>query len=377
LTAKTHGLDEEAQNILAAAGMTEDQLTLPGGGGQLLKPPTPIYKQFDNNWPLLMVSKGIFEGSLFNDDNRLAAAATLDDDAMMDAAGGWGDDLDIPELGGPPKPVAIVSGGAMASPADVDDEEGGGWDLDAELQLPDDLGEPGAATAVAAPSGTLFAAPTPGTAINEFWVRNSGLAVDHAAAGSYDTAMQLLNRQIGAVNFAPLKPAFIAIYQSAHTYMSAIPSTPSLTFNIHRTNEDDPRRFLPVVTYNMQSVIAKLQEAYGATTAGKFNEALNLFRQILHMVVFTVATKKAELEEVRIIIVCCAASCVLTPPLSIRLPNSLASHESTFWVFEWKWPGRSFRSTTRTRPSGRSNWQHTSRTANFSPRICSSVSGPP
>lgn len=308
LTAKTHGLEEEAQAILAAAGMTEDQLNLPTQGGQLLKPPTPIYRQSDNNWPLLMVSKGIFEGALFTDDSRLAANVTLDDDAMVDAAGGWGDDLDIPELGGgAPKPSALTAG-AVTSSADVGHEEGGGWDLDAELQLPDDIGGPAETGAsAAAPQGTLFAAPTPGTSINDFWVRNSGLAVDHVAAGSYDTAMQLLNRQIGAVNFAPLKSTFISIFQAAHTYLSAIPSAPSLSFNIHRTNEDDPRRFLPVVTYNMQSVISKLQEAYGATTAGKFNEALVLFRQILHMVIFTVVGKKAELDEVRRICSCLKA----------------------------------------------------------------------
>ena len=108
--------------------------------------------------------------------------------------------------------------------------------------------------------------PTPGTSINDFWVRNSGLAVDHVAAGSFESAMQLLNRQIGAINFVPLKPAFIGVFQAAHTYLSAIPSTSALSFNVHRTNEDDPRKFLPVSTYNMQKLIAKLQEAYVATT---------------------------------------------------------------------------------------------------------------
>lgn len=266
LTAKTHGLEEEAQAILAASNVSEEKLTLPRDGGELLKPPTPIYKQFDNNWPLLMVSKGIFEGALFSDDNRLAAQVTLDDEAMLDAAGGWGDELDIPELGvgGAAKPSATAAAG-LTSPMDGLDEEGGGWDLDAELQLPDDIGGPAEGPA-ASSSGAVFAAPTPGTSINDFWTRNSGLAVDHVAAGSFETAMQLLNRQIGAVNFAPLKPAFIGIYQAAHTYVSAIPSTPALTMNIHRTNEDDPRKFLPVVTYNMQNLIGKLQEAYAATT---------------------------------------------------------------------------------------------------------------
>ncbi len=69
---------------------------------------------------------------------------------------------------------------------DVDPEEGG-WELDA------DGGE--FQDAIDAPSADveeeLGAGATPGPNETELWVRNSSLAVDHVAAGSFETAMQV------------------------------------------------------------------------------------------------------------------------------------------------------------------------------------------
>merc|ERR1719211_808437 len=60
LTAKTHGLEEEASAIKES--LPEDvQLPEVAPGAQLLTPPAPIM-QTETNWPLLTVSKGFFEG---------------------------------------------------------------------------------------------------------------------------------------------------------------------------------------------------------------------------------------------------------------------------------------------------------------------------
>ena len=60
LTAKTHGLDEEAEAVQAS--MPEGaELPEVLSGAALLKPPPPI-SQAEANWPLLTVSKGFFEG---------------------------------------------------------------------------------------------------------------------------------------------------------------------------------------------------------------------------------------------------------------------------------------------------------------------------
>ncbi len=302
LTAKTHGLDAEAQAIAEQAGKNPDELDLQfDHQAILLKPPTPLYKQFDNNWPQLMVTKGMFDGGLFpQEDNRLAAASTLDDQTMEDATG-WGEDLDLDldGTGSKPKPL-VTSVSALSKPQETEE---GGWDMDDDLDIPDDL-SPTDEDAPVATKG-VFAAPTQGTSINDIWVRNSTLAVDHVAAGSFDSAMQMLNRQVGAVNFAPLKPLFMTIYSSAHSYISGFPAVGPLSFNIHRTQEGDPRKFLPALAIDLHKLIDRLQEAYGATTAGRFADAVTLFRTILHSVLFVVATKKSELDEIDQLIAMC------------------------------------------------------------------------
>jgi len=302
LTAKTHGMEEEANAIAQQAGKNPEELDVQfSHQATLLKPPTPLYKQFDNNWPQLMVSKGMFDGGLFpQEDNRLAAA-TLDDQAMEDTTG-WGEDLDLDLDGtGSSKPKPLATSASALSKAPEDGQEGG-WDMDDDLDIPDDLSP----TDEDAPVNKgVFAAPTQGTSINDIWVRNSSLAVDHVASGSFDSAMQMLNRQVGAVNFAPLKPLFMTVYSSAHTYMSGFPAVAPLSFNIHRTLESDPRKFLPALAIDLHKLIDRLQEAYGATTAGRFGDAIALFRAILHSVLFVVATKKSELDEIDQLIAMC------------------------------------------------------------------------
>ena len=106
LTAKTHGLDEEAEAV--KANMPEEAdlpEVLPGAA--LLKPPPPIM-QTEANWPLLTVSKGFFEGIKAVRGGTgpgqpvvQAAHSALDigDDAMGEAGAGWDDDEDDVGLG--------------------------------------------------------------------------------------------------------------------------------------------------------------------------------------------------------------------------------------------------------------------------------------
>ena len=60
--------------------------------------------------------------------------------------------------------------------------------------------------------GDTFIIPTPGVAIPADWCNASAHAADHFAAGSVDSAVQLLSRQIGAVNIHDLKSAAIASF---------------------------------------------------------------------------------------------------------------------------------------------------------------------
>jgi len=107
-----------------------------------------------------------------------------------------------------------------------------------------------------------------------------------------------LRRQVGAVNFAPLKSQFLSIYQSSHSYLACGTLLPPLAFPIFRSHDEDRNRSPPYIAVTLQSVISKLENAYDLTRIGKFSEALSVFREILQMVLVTVVSKKSEQKEV-------------------------------------------------------------------------------
>ncbi len=182
MTAKSHGLTEECESILEATGLTEDQIKLPDIGSPL-SPPKPIVSTFKANWPTKATSQSFFEKALLGQVEGLS----LEDEPAA-ASGGFGFD----EAG---EEDAKRNGNLM----DVDeDEEAAGWDMG------DDIVPEVESDFVNVESADTGA----GGSEADWWARNSPIAADHVAAGSYETAMLLLNRQLGAVQFAPLKPRF-------------------------------------------------------------------------------------------------------------------------------------------------------------------------
>ena len=63
LTAATHGLVDEAEDIQATFDADKDRVPDVNPHANLLQPPVPITQQ-ESNWPLLTVSKGFFEGAM-------------------------------------------------------------------------------------------------------------------------------------------------------------------------------------------------------------------------------------------------------------------------------------------------------------------------
>ncbi len=90
-----------------------------------------------------------------------------------------------------------------------DDEDAAGWDMGDDIVPEVEDGFVNVESSEAGGAGSSEA---------DLWARNSPLAVDHVAGGSFESAMQLLNRQVGAVSFAPLKPRFLEVYQASKSY---------------------------------------------------------------------------------------------------------------------------------------------------------------
>ncbi|KAF9236643.1 coatomer WD associated region-domain-containing protein [Melanogaster broomeanus] len=275
LTAKTNGLEEAAAEILEAAGLSEaDVDDVPSFGKSSLKPPPIVTSTANLNWPSMSMGESFWDRALANgnldgngeipytngiDSSAIAASSALDD---------WAKEEETPEV----------------------DAGEAGWDLDTEEEFED---------AVEEDEDTSTGA-TPGVSENEYWVRNSPFAADHVAAGSFESAMQLLNRQFGVVNFTPLKPLFLSSYQSSHAYVSPIASLPPLQVHVRRNpSETSSSRVLPVAVRSFASIRTELSEGFRLVSGNKLPEAQATFRSVLQALLLTVVSSDAEAKEWR------------------------------------------------------------------------------
>ncbi|KAF8348767.1 coatomer subunit alpha-2 [Amanita rubescens] len=276
LMAKTNGLEEVAAEILEAAGLTEADLDdVPDFGPSTLKPPPVITSTTNMNWPVVPPGENFFDLALVNGSLEGVPTPYANGDT---GAGAASSALD-----------------AWAREEEMQEEEvdEGGWDLDA------DGGEFQPAheeeTGPAEEEEELGAGATPGPDETELWVRNSPLAVDHVAAGAFESAMQLLNRQFGVVNFALLKPLFMSVYRSSHVYISPVASLPPLKIHVRRNpSESSPSRVLPVAVRSLQSMRTEVTEGYRCMSGNKLAEAQDVFRSVLHALLLVVISSDDE-----------------------------------------------------------------------------------
>ncbi|KAF4369616.1 coatomer subunit alpha-1 [Cannabis sativa] len=291
ITASVHGLHDIAERLAEQLG--DNVPSLPEGKvPTLLIPPTPV--MCGGDWPLLRVMKGIFDGHL--DNFGKGAGVVEEDDEAADAD--WGEELDMVDVDGLPNDVTAISEDGEA--VGENDEEGG-WDLE-DLELPPEADTPKATNA----RSSVFVAPTPGMSVSQIWVQKSSLAAEHAAAGNFDTAMRLLNRQLGIKNFAPLKSMFLDLQTGSHSFLRAFSSAPVIPLAVERGwNESaSPNvRGPPALVYNFSQLEEKLKLGYKSTTGGRFTEALRLFISILHTIPLIVVESRREVDEVKELII--------------------------------------------------------------------------
>lgn len=276
LTAKSNGLEEECQSILEATGLTEEQLTIPKLG-EPLTPPKPVVPTYKTNWPTKATSQSFFEKALLGQVEGLS----LEDEPAA-AADGFGFEHAAED--------GAKQNGALAE-AD-DDEDAAGWDMGEDIVPEVEEGFVNVESADAGGAGSSEA---------DLWARNSPLAVDHIAGGSFESGMQLLNRQVGAVNFAPLKPRFLEVYQATKTYLPASAGLPPLVNYVRRNVEEtDPRKVLPIIPRDLEYLAANdLQRGYDSMKANKLEDGLKIFKGILHAVLVNAVSSDSEVAEAK------------------------------------------------------------------------------
>ncbi|XP_021758357.1 coatomer subunit alpha-2-like [Chenopodium quinoa] len=283
ITAKVHGLDDVVERLAAELG--DNIPEIPKGKSQsLLKPPSQI--SCGANWPLLTVMKGMFDGLDYARDAQ-------DEDAEV--AEDWVEALEIVE--------DLQNGDIIA---DLDDEERVHDNNDDEVgwEIEDDLDLPEVETPKVTGNGrsSVFVAPAPGMPVSQIWTQRSSLAAECVAAGSFDTAMRLLSRQLGIKNFAPLKPLFIDLFSASHSYLLAFASAPVISLALERgwTESSSPNvRSPPALVFSFSQLEEKLRTGYKLTTAGKLSDALRTFTNILHTIPLIVVESRREVDEVK------------------------------------------------------------------------------
>jgi coatomer subunit alpha len=272
-TAKTYGLEEECAAILEAAGLTEEDITLPTTESQPPIVPEPI-NPAQGNWPLLPTSRSVLERALTDELGDLSL-----EEPVTNGYGGLdsfekdvnGTELDLINIGDDGESWEEVGDSAA------------GWDI--EEDGVDEIG---------LESEEL---PTEGISNAESWVSNSPLAAHHAAAGSFESAMQLLNRQVGAVSFDALKPKFLQVYQSSRTFLEANAGFPAL--EIYVQDSQGNGRSLPRSPWDFEKIKSvHMREALKFVTANKLEDAIVAFRDILHTLLLFATASKEEADEV-------------------------------------------------------------------------------
>ncbi len=277
MTAKSHGLEEECQSILEATGLTEDQLSMPATGepSAAVRAVVPTFKA---NWPTKATSVSVFEKALLGQVDGLS----LEDEPTA-AANGL--DVDEAEDDGSAK----KNGGLVEAD---EDEDVAGWDLGDDIVPEADGDFVNVESADAGGAGSSEA---------DLWARNSPLAVDHIAGGSFESAMQLLNRQVGAVSFASLKPRFMEVYEASRTYLPAAAGLPPLVNYVRRTvDETDPRKVLPIIPRDIEYLAENdLQRGYNAMKSNKLEEGIAIFKGLLHSVLINAVSSESEVAEAK------------------------------------------------------------------------------
>jgi coatomer protein complex subunit alpha (xenin) len=238
-----------------------------------------------------VVNKGLFEGAF------PGAVATADIDDEDVAAGAWGPEIDIvePEEGFNGEAV-IVDGEVIGDEEERGDDEEGGWD-NLDLDIPADAAVPEVSHEAA-----YFVTPSAGIPKSQNWIQNSSLAGEHAAAGSFDSAMRLLSRQLGIQNFTPLRNVFLELHLASQALLPTLVSVPGLSLFLERGWTDSSpinAKGSPAILTKLSSLEEKLNVAYKATTDGKFPDALRFFLDILHTIPVVVVDSRKEVDEVK------------------------------------------------------------------------------
>lgn len=123
-------------------------------------------------------------------------------------------------------------------------------------------------------SSTVFTAPNTGLSASQKWMQKCSLAAEHAAAGQFDMAMQLLNRQLGICCFEPLLSSMMDLHRATHASLPGMCGLPPMLAALDRSwNADNAVSppVAPVILTSFSDLEDELKKGYKLVTAGEFS----------------------------------------------------------------------------------------------------------
>ncbi|CUM64377.1 uncharacterized protein PRCAT00001979001 [Priceomyces carsonii] len=265
--AKSNGMSDLAAKILGEAGIDEAEVELPEIGSPL-SVPIPS-SNLVANWPLKDSSLSFFEKAMISGPSESIPTEEVNDiEHTEDSA----------------SQLAFNENEVLVEDVDDDEEEDGAWDMEDEL----DIGDEDADDLVDIESPTLVQADGE---INH-WLRNAKTPAGYVAAGAFEQAASLLNKQLGVINFEPLRARFMEVYQSSKLYLPGIVGLPAMKDFIRADNdEDDPNKFKPYIP-GFESLEDTLSIGFRQFKANNLEAAIETFRSIIYTI--TVLTVEDE-----------------------------------------------------------------------------------
>ncbi|KAJ1919803.1 hypothetical protein H4219_001712 [Mycoemilia scoparia] len=282
LTAKSHGFEEKAKAILAAAEIDESEISGLSTDGSLLVPPAPLISAPELDWPRLDVSKNMLDKKLFSSSNKPHEPAQTQPE----------------EDNGLPNGASLNE--AKEDLADSAAEPtGSGWGMDEELDIEDEIV---AAEAAAVDKGISGALVAPESDPDDLTIlgRKAKSPIDFVLVGDFEKGMKSLKTKYGITSFEPLKPLFLEIYSSSRTVLSTFPGVPPTRIPLFKPSQDGSGSTgltVPVALCKVQTAARKIQDNHQLFTEGKFSLANEQFRKTLQSMVLVVANDEVEEEQ--------------------------------------------------------------------------------
>ncbi|CAB4253971.1 similar to Saccharomyces cerevisiae YDL145C COP1 Alpha subunit of COPI vesicle coatomer complex, which surrounds transport vesicles in the early secretory pathway [Maudiozyma barnettii] len=270
--AKVNGDEAKASQYLAQAEINESDIVLPDITYAASNTKAPTSTEPFSKWPLKDAELSYFEKAI----------------------SGQVDDLEINE-----EPVESEITTKIDAAADEgifideesENEEAGAWDMgDEDL----DMGEE---TEQIEEDEEIIATPE-SSSETATWVKNSKLPSVLVAAGAFGAAGEALNKQVGVVEFEPLRKYFTERYASCRTYLASTPVEMPALEGFIRSSTETSEEILPY-SGDISIVVEKLQDGFKLFKANKLEEAIEVFREIIYLTVLLAVNNDEDEHKAR------------------------------------------------------------------------------